>query len=159
VKFGLSLYSSKNGTQSGAKCPVLHEVTSAISNYQAIEAVYGPAKPYKDTPTGDSINAITAELVTLPPGPKYILLVADGLPDTCPDPNPANNKAQAAANAYTVKAAQDAYAQGIGIIMMGVSTDIAPQHLQDMANAGAGKPVGGTDNAKYYVASSDQAAL
>ena len=40
--------------------------------------------------------------------------------------------------------------------MMGVSADIAPAHLQDMANAGAGP---GVTNAKYYVASDNQAML
>lgn len=161
VKFGLALYSSHNGYQDGGQCPILHEVPSAISNYDAIEAVYGPAKPFEDTPTGDSIKVITGELTALPPGPKYILLVTDGLPDTCTDPDPATSKAQANANAYTVKAAQDAFTQGIGLIMMGVSQDIAPQHLQDMANAGAGLPVGSDagPNAKYYVASSDQQQL
>ena len=31
-------------------------------------------------------------------------------------------------------------------------SEIGDQHLQDMANAGSGLPVGGTENAEYFVA-------
>jgi hypothetical protein len=36
--------------------------------------------------------------------------------------------------------------------ILGVSNQINPAHLQDMANAGAGLPIGGTMHAPYYTA-------
>jgi hypothetical protein len=58
-----------------------------------------------------------------------------------------------------VQAAAAAYAAGVGVIVMGVSSDIAPTHLAQMANAGAGLDPKATPGAPYYVASEAQADL
>jgi hypothetical protein len=160
VRMGLAMYTSNHGT-AGGTCPMLTQVGINANNYSAIDAVYQMSKPLGDTPTGESISAVAQELAGQP-DPKYILLVTDGLPDTCADPDAGNSPArQNAANASTVKAAQAAHAQGIGLFVMGVSSDIAPSHLQAMANAGAGldPATAPPAAAKYYVASDNQTDL
>jgi hypothetical protein len=159
VRMGLALYSSNNGN-AGGMCPQLTQVPIALNNYNAIEAVYGAAKPDHDTPTGASISAVV-QVLAKEPDPKYILLVTDGLPDTCEDANPGAGAPQMMANDFTVKAAQAAKAAGIGLFIMGVSADIAADHLQAMANAGAGidPATTGAMAAKYYVAADNEAAL
>ena len=92
VRMGLSLYSS-NGGSAGGTCPQLTPVPIALNNYNAIDAVYKPAVPAHDTPTGPSIDAVVKVLAG-EPDPKYILLVTDGLPDTCADPNPGGGAGQ-----------------------------------------------------------------
>jgi len=160
VRMGLAMYTSNHGSDGGA-CPMLTQVGINLDNYNAINRVYQMSKPLGDTPTGESIAAVAQELASQP-DPKYILLVTDGLPDTCADPDASNSTArQNAANDATVKAAQAAFAQGIRLFMMGVSSDIAPSHLQAMANAGAGldPATTGSAAASYYVASDNQADL
>ncbi|MGZ3420891.1 MAG: VWA domain-containing protein [Polyangiales bacterium] len=152
VRFGLALYSSKNGFM-GGMCPLITKVPIAMSNYAAITSVYSKAEPIGDTPTGESIDAVVKDLADPKvPGPKYIVLATDGEPDTCAVPNPSMGQPQA------VKAAQDAFAKGISTFYISVGTDVSAGHAQDMANAGQGLPVGGTKKAKYYVAS-DAASL
>ncbi len=146
VRFGLALYTS-NGGNAGGVCPILTEVPIAIDNHAAIDAVFGPANPQSDTPTGESIAAVTAELAALPPamGPRIIVLATDGLPDSCADPN-------SLATAQSVAAAQAAWTAGFPIYVISVGDDVQGSHFQDLANAGAGLPVGGATNAPYYTA-------
>jgi hypothetical protein len=150
VRFGLSLYTG------GDSCPDLIQVPIRLDNYGAIDAEYGATGPGGDTPTAESIAAAVRTLGRFnQPGPKYILLVTDGLPDTCADPDAHDAQSQAG----SVAAAEAAHAAGIELIVMGLSDDIAtqgagPGHLQDLANAGAGRT-----GAPYYVASDDPAEL
>lgn len=155
VRFGLMLYTSDDGFAGGA-CPMLEEVPLRLGNYVRIQNVYGSAVPADggDTPTAEAIEAATTALTGFTePGPKYVLLVTDGLPDNCEDADAHNAQSQA----MSVAAAAAAASAGITLIPMGLSDDIAtqgagPGHLQDLANAGAGMTRG---NAKYYVASDD----
>jgi hypothetical protein len=153
VRFGLSLYTSHDGN-SGGTCPILTSVLPpALNNYDAINAVYGPANSDGETPTGESIDAVAAVLAPFAePGPKAIVLATDGEPDTCAVPNPQNGQPE------SIQAAQDAYAQDISTYIISVGADVSLGHLQDMANAGVGLPVGGSQNAPFYQAL-DQAAL
>jgi hypothetical protein len=157
VRFGFALYSSRDensdGTVEGA-CPLLTEVAVALGNYQAINSVYAGASPIDETPTGDSIAAVTDALIPIQSeGPKVIVLATDGEPDTCEVPNPQNGQAE------SIAAAQRAFQNDIRtyIISVGQGT-VSLRHLQDMANAGQGLPVGGMQNAAYYEAN-NQAAL
>jgi hypothetical protein len=83
-----------------------------------------------------------------PPGPKFILLVTDGNPNTCMVLDPQCGQD------LSIKAAQDAYAQGIGLFALGIGDIVAQpnagcptsarcgrDHLQDLANAGVGAGV------------------
>jgi hypothetical protein len=151
VRFGLALYTGDGG----GNCPMLTQVTPpALDNRAAIDAVYAPQAPIGETPTGDSITAITPALLAFgEPGPKAIVLATDGEPDTCEVPNPQTGQAEA------IAAAQAAYASGIATYIIAVGDQVSAQHQQDMANAGLGLPLDGTmGNAPYYPAN-DQAAL
>jgi hypothetical protein len=147
VRFGLALYTSLKGNQGGV-CPTLEQVSPAIDNYQAIKGVYDPATPLDDTPTGESLAVVAGDMVPLPePGRKIIVLATDGNPDTCADPQ---NQTQAA---------KDAYAQGVETFIISVANGVALDHLRDMANAGAGLPVGGNQQAPYYEAGDSKALV
>lgn len=149
VRFGLALY-----TGTDQDCPAISQVNIAIGNRDEIEAVYGAAAPIQETPTGDAINEILPGIVGFnEPGQKIIVLATDGEPDTCAVPNPQNGQPEA------IAAAQAAYQAGVNTYIIAVGSDVSLQHQQDMANAGAGKPLDGSQgNAPYYPAG-DQAAL
>jgi hypothetical protein len=104
-----------------------------------------------ETPTGHAISRVVpglAEYVADPPGPKFILLVTDGNPNTCLVLDPQCGQDQ------TIKAVQDAFAAGIGTFVLGIgdivsdNTGCVPaqarcgvDHLTDIMNAGQGQPV------------------
>lgn len=150
IRFGMALYTSFEG-DGGGECPVITETAPALNNYAAIEASYDAAKPEDETPTGESIAAVTPTLVMDPsPGNKVIVLATDGEPDTCAEPNPQNGQ-QA-----SVDAAAAAFDQGVRIYVISVGDEVSDQHLQDVANAGVG--VGDNDpDAPFYKANDAQA--
>ncbi len=152
VNFGLDLYTSVHGNQGGA-CPMLTTVPLANLNYAAINAVYSKTNYQEpgDTPTGESVAAVAAKLALLnDPGQKVIVLATDGDPDSCANPDAHN----AASKQLSIDAASDAFGKGIFTFVISVGNDVALTHLQDVANAGQGVPVGGAVNTKYYVANS-----
>jgi hypothetical protein len=144
VRFGLALYTSHDGS-AGGTCPALNEVSIALDNHAAIDAVYGSANPQDETPTGESLAQVADALEAFDaPGPKIIILATDGEPDTCAQPNPQNGQA------VSIAAAQDAEGRGMQTYVLGVGNEVGEDHLQDMANAGVGLAVGGGDNAPFY---------
>jgi hypothetical protein len=161
VRFGVALYTSLNGSAGNTAlegnpagtCPMMATVSPALQNHAAIDALYAPKDPQSDTPTGASIVATTAILnqVTLP-GPKIIVLATDGVPDSCSIPNPANETEANATRLEATDAAQAAFAAGITTYVISVGDQVGASHLQDMANAGSGVPIGGATNATYYEA-------
>ncbi len=156
MRFGLSLYTSDNGNQGGT-CPMLASVPASLDNLTPMDAVYGPASPEGDTPTGESIDAVVDILAADPAvGRKVIVLGTDGEPDTCVDPNPSNEAGLEVARNVSLDAAKRAFDAGIRVYIVSVGDQVGAQHLQDMANAGAGLPVGGTEDAEYFVALSPQ---
>ena len=157
VRFGLALYSAEaEGSSSDpvpGMCPLIEWVPPAIDNYDAIDAVYGPADPIDETPTGASIDDVLDRLMMTPDpstDPTIFILATDGEPDTCEQPNPQEGQGEALA------AAERAYASGIRtfIISVGEGT-ISASHLQDMANAGLGRGDGDPD-ADYWEAGDDE---
>ncbi|HEV8547769.1 MAG TPA: vWA domain-containing protein [Polyangiaceae bacterium] len=159
VRFGIALYSSENGYGRNYQrtCPLLKgldEVPIGFGNFTAIDSLYAAASPIDDTPTAESLAAVTDKLAALDvDGPKAIVLATDGEPDTCDDPDAHD----AATNQLSVDTAKSTYAAGIHTYLVSVGTEIAEQHLQAMANAGAGVPDGGP-NAPFFRAT-DQAGL
>ena len=159
VRFGFTSFTGVGTTM----CPILQKVPFALNNYDAINTVYGGlAAKYMNqpggTPTHAGVDAAAADLaafVPVPPGPKFILLVTDGSPDTCWQDNP-----QCGQDA-SIKAVQDAYAKGIGTYVLGIGDILDPaadgcqagrcgkDYLQDVANAGTGQPVEPTTDANY----------
>jgi hypothetical protein len=150
VRFGLTLYTSFDGNN-GGQCPVLTEVDPALDNFDAMNQRFAPAGPESDTPTGESILATANRLKNLQAdGPKIIVLGTDGEPDTCEEPNPQNGQGE------SIAAAQQAFNDGIRTFVISVGDEVGEDHLQDMANAGVGLPIGGTENADYFVALNPQ---
>ena len=171
VAFGATLFSSTShpdgtGRQVGdTGCPFLkHAINTGdprvLNNFTAIQTLL-QANPIEDTPTAESINNVVADFQahppTIPGSPPIIVLATDGLPDTCADADPPAGARQDAANAATVKAAQDAYKAGIKIFYLFIGNDAAGDQPQQVANAGAGLDPA-TGKAKFYVAT-DPAGL
>jgi hypothetical protein len=150
VVFGATLYTSHNGNLGGEACPLLQVVDPALNNAAAIGGLLSGNGPDGDTPTGESITPVATTLMTPPPGPgdgpRIIVLATDGEPDTCAVPNPQTGQPEA------VAAAQAAYTAGVRMFVLSVGSDVGAAHLQDMANAGAGLPIGGPTDARYYIA-------
>jgi hypothetical protein len=133
---GLMLYTSFDGFASPQGCPVLTRVDAAVGNVDEIRAAYLAQEPARlgDTPTGESIDAAAEQLARIEgAAPKYILLLTDGAPDTCAQPDPQLGMPEA------IAAAQRAYTQGIVVRTVGVAEEINGAQLQALANAGAGK--------------------
>ncbi|WP_437971034.1 vWA domain-containing protein [Sorangium sp. So ce260] len=125
-----------------AQCPLLTGTdVIALDSHAAIAAAYEEAsmRPGQklETPTGMTFNeTVIPDLVAFgEPGPKYILFVTDGEPDRCDD------GPSVCARDDVVGAVQSAYAQGIGTFVFGLGDGDFAEHLQDVANAGAGQPV------------------
>jgi von Willebrand factor type A domain len=154
VRFGIAFFTGHAGT-----CPLLNEVAAVTGNYAALNALYQRLAPDGDTPTGESLQQVTSELLAMPTqGPRSIMLVTDGNPDTCAQPQPDNGQPVA------VAAVQRAHAAGIDVYVLGISNDIGGQNLQQLANAGKGKPTDlvwgvDADAAQPYQASSSAVGL
>jgi hypothetical protein len=135
VRFGMALYTFGGGPT----CPELVEVNPpALNNHAALDGVYSQQGPASNTPTGDSITAVTPQMVAFAePGPKLIILATDGDPDRCENPDGHDQTSKNEATA----AAQAAYAQGIEMVIIAVGDEVSNIHQQDMANAGKGLPV------------------
>ena len=143
-RIGMSLYSSNDG---GPDCPLLADVRPELNNYDAINRVFAQAQPIEDTPTGEAILGSLRQFDVHPEQGRKIMIVAtDGEPDTCAVPDPQNGQPE------SVAAAQEAFAQGVEVIMLSVGDEVGAPHLEDMANAGVGLPVGGAQQAPYYTA-------
>jgi hypothetical protein len=157
--------------ESDESCAQITTVPYALNNFATIDTTYQavgadgrrpdgcgttPNEPNCgetdwETPTGHALTRVAADLGMFTPdtpGRKYILFVTDGTPNTCMVPNP--NCGQDLA----LKAVQDAYTAGIGTFVIGIGNIVrdnpgcnttsmrcGEDHLQDVANAGAGQPV------------------
>jgi hypothetical protein len=156
VRFGFTSYRGSK-TINDPACPNLFEVEPNLQNYAAINTRYETqSKEYKqgdkwETPTGAALRKVAEKLAAYnpdPPGPKYIVLVTDGNPNTCGALDPQCGSDE------SIKAVQDAKAMGIGTFAVGIGDIVTTNsgceavwgrcgvlHLQDVANAGQGLPV------------------
>jgi len=148
VSFGFSTYTG----QQGGMCPELTTLDRiATNNYAAIKAAYDGLRPptYKgETPTSRAIEEVTKVLADkaasasdTAASPTVILLVTDGEPDFCDDPNVTCSRDA------VVAAVQAAQKQGIGTFIFSVGGQVDKAHLGDVANAGLGQPVVDRQNA------------
>ncbi len=146
VRFGATLYTGDGGVN----CPQLTVEPADLNNHADILALLDGNDPAVETPTGESLDQVRADLVANPPppdSPPIIVIATDGEPDTCAVPNPQNGQPEA------IAAAQASYAAGIPVIMLGVGAGpgtASDDHLQDMANAGAGLAINGPPDAVFY---------
>jgi hypothetical protein len=145
VRFGLSLYSARSalGNEGGppiGACPLLTTVAPDLGNLAAIRDVYRSAVPIEDTPTGDAIDETLARLSPAfapDEGPTIFVLATDGEPDRCEELDPQNGQAEA------IDAARRAFDTGIRTFVVSLAAgELSLMHLQDMANAGAGRLAG-----------------
>jgi hypothetical protein len=149
VIFGATLYSSIGG-DAGGTCPLLEKAPPALGNLDAIYDLMYANQPRRDTPTAESIIAVTNTFPPVDPdapGPRIIVLATDGNPDNCVDPDAHDLSSQI----LSENAAQAAYAQGIDMYILSVGDEVSVPHLQRMANAGRGLPLD-TGDAPFYVA-------
>lgn len=161
IRFGFASYKGhKANSETDAACATMTTVPPALDNRAAIDTVYQEVGSTYDaddpnqkweTPTGYAITYATgllADFTADPPGKKYILLVTDGNPNTCQITDPQCGQD------LSIKAAQDAFAAGIGLFVLGLGDIVAQPdngcpsaarcgllHLQDLANAGVGAGV------------------
>lgn len=141
VRWGLTTYTN-DGNDANSTCPLLDQVPVSFDNYEAIRSEYdrlssvGRPSFKAETPTGESIRAVTQQLQQVTePGPKFIIVATDGEPDDCRTADPQCGQD------LSIKAAQDAFALGIKTFVIGIGNEVGEQHLRDLANAGAGLPV------------------
>jgi len=172
VRFGFTSYRGSS-TANDPACPNLFEVDYNLGNFDAIDTQYKKQTAEYvqgtkwETPTGAAFKKAAEKLAAFvpdPPGPKYILLVTDGNPNTCGALDPQCGSDE------SIKAVQDAKALGIGTFAIGIGDIIAgntgceaawgrcgPLHLQDLANAGQGLPVQAPpENLKYQACTPTQ---
>jgi len=150
ILFGAALYTSQDGFEHPDGCPLLTKVAPSLGNADPIKLLLDENQPEDDTPTGDSIVATVDWLESLPPEDittlKVIVLATDGQPDTCEQPDPQDGEQE------SIEGAQDAFDRGVQTIILSVGPEVAEEHLQDMANAGAGLEVDGATDEPYFVA-------
>jgi hypothetical protein len=140
IRVGMVTYTGQNG---GA-CPDLYPAMNAVAfdknNFARIQTdINAVGEPnYKgETPTAATLQQALPVLLADPsPGDKVMLLVTDGDPDFCNDPD------RICAMDAVIGAVQDAFSKGVSTTVFGLKRqELSEQHLRDVANAGAGLPV------------------
>lgn len=155
IRFGASLYSNPTPMS----CPQVQSLAPQLDARDEISTLLAAEMPGGDTPTGESIEQITSELLADAwEGDKVIVLATDGEPDTCAIPEPMNQGEQDQVRGVAVDAVASAYAEGIRTFVISVGPDVAAEHLQDLANAGVGAQAGDPD-APFYVANDTDSLL
>lgn len=156
VRFGMVLYSSENGNEDGATCPLLESSAEVkLGNFDDMRRLLDGAEPVDDTPTPESVIAVTEQLEAIDePGQKFIILATDGEPDTCDDPNAQNEQTNAnAAKAASIAAVTAAFGKGITTRVISVGDEVGADHLKALAVAGSG----GDDSAEAFTALNTEA--
>jgi hypothetical protein len=146
VRMGLALYTSEEG-YAGGECPIIRKVDAEFGNYEAIRDLYDGAEPVEDTPTGESLFAVAEQLEKVYVSgatPKAIVLATDGYPDTCEEPDPQNGQDK------SLGAAVAAFGMGIRTYVISIGDELGEEHLQELANAGAGLAIDGEQQARFY---------
>ncbi len=164
VAFGMTLYTN-NALITG--CPNLHNVPAALNNRTPIKNLFDPEDPEGKTPTGDSIAAAVTELDKLTDARrKYIILATDGVPDTCAQPIiPIDDAGAAQAKAAARKLVTDkttvAQNKGIGLfaLYIGDADSETRTHMQEVANAGAGLALDGSEGTEPFFEATNPAQL
>lgn len=150
VRFGLTLYTGFTAEDDeGLSCPNLIQVPIALNNYQPIADVFNANEIGNNTPSAESLLAVTTKLEMFTEiGPKVIVFATDGDPDSCVDPD--SNGTQPPRDAVEA-AVQAAWDKGISTYAIAVGDEIMDlAHLQRVAEIGRGGEAG----AHYYPAES-----
>jgi hypothetical protein len=163
VQFAGVTYTGFMNESDGA-CPELQgtEIVPATGNLATIEALLPASseaipKAAGETPTAEGIEAaLTILNATAAEGPKYLVLVTDGLPDLCVGRPELINKGPWCAHDPAYAVVQNAYMNGVKTFVIGIGnfTNAQEQEASDyflngMAHAGQGldiapNPLNGT---------------
>lgn len=157
VRFGMVTYSSDDGFSRGSACPLLVKSEIKLGNFDEMRRLLDGEEPIEDTPTAESMEAVTAQLEAITePGEKFVILATDGEPDTCDDPqaDQSNQTRATAARDRSIEAVTAAFGKGITTRVIGVGGDVGADHLKALAVAGSG----GEQDAEAFTAL-DTAAL
>lgn len=142
VMFGMSTYTSFS--TSVETCPEMPELATLLPGQTAFADIMAAlpentiACPEKksETPTWEAIAAGAEALAQVQiEGPKYLLVITDGEPDSCVKFDPQCGQDAA------IGAAQDAFAAGITTFVIGLGSDVGEKFLNDLAHAGQGLDV------------------
>jgi hypothetical protein len=140
IRVGMVTYTGQNGGACPDLYPPMTSVTFDKNNLARIQTdINAVDEPnYKgETPTAAALLQSLPVLLADPsPGEKVMLLVTDGDPDFCNDPD------RICAMDAVIGAVQEAYRNGVATTVFGLRRqELSEQHLRDVANAGAGLPV------------------
>jgi hypothetical protein len=140
IRVGMVTYTGQNGGVCPDLYPAMDQVKFDKNNYARISAdINAVQQPsYKgETPTAATLQQALPVLLADPsPGDKVMLLVTDGDPDFCNDPD------RVCSMDAVIGAVQDAYSKGVATTVFGLKrAELSEQHLRDVANAGSGQPV------------------
>jgi hypothetical protein len=138
VRFGLAVY----GT--APTCPLpLGTIEPSLDNFAPIQSGLPFLPPGVTTPTGLALDQVV-DLLPDPKnnldatvGPQIIILATDGDPNSC-DPPPFLAAVPPTNYAPSIQAALKAQQKNLRMYVVSVGQDAAAQHLQEMANLGAG---------------------
>jgi hypothetical protein len=118
------------------QCPAIEGLLPAGNNFgQVAEHVAALTMPTSksETPTGAAVTHVT-QLLAGRSERKSIILITDGIPDTCDKPDqPCWDQ--------TVYALQASRRANVTTLVIGIGPDVSQELLQDLANAGSGLPV------------------
>jgi hypothetical protein len=110
----------------------------ALNNASALQSLTAAHPPNGgSTPTANAIDATVADFAANPPPAgttPIILLATDGQPNSC---------SGGGSTAPSITSVKNAYTAGIRTFILGLA-GVGTQYLQDIANAGVGRPTGQT---------------
>lgn len=132
-RVGLAFYSNVDERQ---ECPELVEPAVVEGDLGALARTYEAQVTRNHQPTGDAFAALAAKLAGKGGRPPVIVLVTNGSPDSCEEPDANGRDGPVAA---TVEAIEGAYAQGVVTLVVGMGRDPGEREsLQRFALAGRG---------------------
>lgn len=147
IKFGLAVY----GTE--PMCPLPGGITDpAIDNFEQVQAAFPLDPPGTRTPTGPALDAIVDRLAdparNVDPedasSPRIIVLATDGDPNSCDMAGNMPNYEP------SIMAALKAQSKSQRLYVISVGLDAARDHLQKLANIGAGMPADAVPGAQVF---------
>jgi hypothetical protein len=158
IQFGAMTYTGYNPERVALDaCPELQgaDIAVATGNFADVQALLPPSAEAipgakSETPTAEGILAATEVLAAVPTdGPKYIVLVTDGLPEMCG----VFDRGAYCGSDPTIGAVQAAYALGIQTYVIGIGFESLPGDegpaaeylLNGLAHAGQGLEVPPTE--------------
>ncbi|MCU0686203.1 MAG: VWA domain-containing protein [Polyangiaceae bacterium] len=145
-RVGLAFYSNVDERQ---ECPEFTDLAPVEGDLATLRRAYEAQVTRNHQPTGDAFVALTSQLEGKGAGGAIVVLVTNGSPDSCDDPD-ANGQAEPIA--ATVDAIKNAAAQGVTTFVVGMGRDPSEREsLQRFALAGRAMPANAAGEAYFPV--------